>query len=326
MWFDIPSDCNFSLANIPFGVCSLSSSTGSSGRRICVTAVGSKVVDLGKLQDAGAFSDITNLDQNVFSEATLNSFLGHSPEVWPKVRQRIIHLFDGTTDLLSSNPDLQGASIHNMENVTMHLPCLIGDYTDFYLSREHATNVGTMFRGKDAALQPNWLHLPVGYHGRSSTVQPSGVSIVRPFGQLQKDPNDPGKGSVYGACKLLDFELEVAFFVGGPPNSGPMSMEEAKRRIFGFCLMNDWSARDVQKWEYVPLGPFTAKNFATTISPWIIPTEALEPYKTATSAGSQDDPVPLQYIRDPDYSSYDIKLSVAIKSPNMEKPTVVCRS
>jgi fumarylacetoacetase len=183
-----------------------------------------------------------------------------------------------------------------------------------------------MFRGKENALQPNWLHLPVGYHGRSSTIQVSGEPVVRPFGQLQVDPDDPSKGSFYGPCKLLDFELEVAFFVGGPTNSGPMSVEEAKRRIFGFCLMNDWSARDLQKWEYVPLGPFTSKNFATTISPWIVPTEALEPFKTATSAGSQDDPVPLQYLQDPDYSSYDVHLSVAIKSPNMKKAAIVSRS
>jgi maleylacetoacetate isomerase len=183
-----------------------------------------------------------------------------------------------------------------------------------------------MFRGKDNALQPNWLHLPVGYHGRSSTVQVSGEPIVRPHGQLQLDAIDPSKGSTFGPCKLLDFELEVAFFVGGAPNLGPMSIEDAKKRIFGFCLMNDWSARDVQKWEYVPLGPFTAKNFATTISPWIIPAEALEPFKTATSAGKQDNPVPLEYLQDPDYSSFDVRLSVAIQSPNMEKPHVVCQS
>lgn len=321
-WLDIPKDSDFSLKNIPFGVCSL---TPSSPRR-CVTAIGNNAVDLGVLQDAGAFMDITELDGNVFSEATLNNYLAHPPEVWPKVRQRVISLFDGTLDLLSSSPELQAACMYDLSAVSMHLPCEIGDYTDFYSSREHATNVGTMFRGKDNALQPNWLHLPVGYHGRSSTVQVSGEPVVRPYGQLQLDATDPSKGSTYDTCKLLDFELEVAFFVGGPANSGPMSMKDAKRRIFGFCLMNDWSARDVQKWEYVPLGPFTAKNFATTISPWIVPTEALEPFKTATSAGKQDNPVPLEYLQDPDYSSFDVRLSVAIQSPTMEKPHVVCQS
>ena len=327
MWFDIPADSDFSLKNIPLGIGSLSSSS-SSGivAPRCITAIGRKIVDLGILQDAGAFDGIDALDGKVFSESTLNRYLSHDPEVWPKVRRRIISLFDGTCDLLSSNKALQSACMYDFQNVTMKLPCTIGDYTDFYSSREHATNVGTMFRGKENALQPNWLHLPVGYHGRSSTIQVSGEPIVRPFGQLQVDPNDPSKGSIYGECKQLDFELEVAFFVGGPANTGPMSMEEAKRRIFGFCLMNDWSARDIQKWEYIPLGPFTAKNFAITISPWIIPAEALEPFKTPTSAGTQDDPVPLPYLRDPDYSSFDVQLSVAIQSLTMNEATVVSRS
>jgi fumarylacetoacetase len=326
MWFDIPKDSDFSLKNIPLGVCSLSSVSSPTGGRRCVTAIGNKAVDLGVLQDAGAFDDIDGLNNNVFSESTLNKYLSHDPEVWPKVRHRIIELFDGNRDLLSANRELQAACIYDLADVAMHLPCTIGDYTDFYSSREHATNVGVMFRGKSNALQPNWLHLPVGYHGRSSTIQVSGDPVVRPCGQLQVDPDDPMKGSSYGACKQLDFELEVAFFVGGPTNSGPMSMDEAKRRIFGFCLMNDWSARDVQKWEYVPLGPFTAKNFATTISPWIIPAEALEPFKTATSAGLQDNPLPLPYLRDPDYSSFDIQLSVAIRPVRTEKAVVVSRT
>jgi len=325
MWLEIPKDSDFSLKNIPLGVCSLSSSSGSNTRR-CVTAIGNKIIDLGILQDAGAFDGIDNIDENVFSQSTLNKYLSHDPDVWPKVRQRIIGLFDGTCDLLSSNLELQTACMYYPKDVVMELPCTIGDYTDFYSSREHATNVGTMFRGKVDALQPNWLHLPVGYHGRSSTIHVSGHPIIRPSGQLQLDPNNPKQGSIYGTCKLLDFELEVAFFVGGPPNLGPMTVEEAKKRIFGFCLMNDWSARDIQKWEYVPLGPFTAKNFATTISPWIVPAEALEPFKISTSAGTQHDPVPLPYLQDPDYSSFDIQLSVAIQSPNSEKSTVVSRS
>ncbi len=321
-WLDIPHDSDFSLKNIPFGVGSLSP---SSPKR-CLTAIGNYIVDLGVLQDAGAFVDVEQLNGNVFSESSLNAYLAHPPTVWPQVRQRIIQLFDGTLDLVSASPALQAACMYEINDVTMYLPCTIGDYTDFYSSREHATNVGIMFRGKENALQPNWLHLPVGYHGRASTVQVSGAPVVRPYGQLQLDPNDPSKGSTYGPCKLLDFELEVAFFVGGPANMGPMTMEEAKQRIFGFCLMNDWSARDIQKWEYVPLGPFTAKNFATTIAPWIVTAEALEPFQTATSAGKQDNPVPLEYLQDPDYSSYDVQLSVAIQSPEMDSPHVVCKS
>jgi len=198
-----------------------------------------------------------------------------------------------------------------LADVEMQLPAAIGDYTDFYSSREHATNVGIMFRGKDNALQPNWLHLPVGYHGRASSVVVSGTPIVRPCGQLQADNDDPMQGSVFGPSKLLDFELEVGLFVGGkPPGLGKrLTMEEAEEHMFGLVVMNDWSARDIQKWEYVPLGPFGAKNFGTTISPWVVSLDALEPYRCATSAGKQD-PEPLPYLQDPKYSSYDMKLEV----------------
>ena len=207
-----------------------------------------------------------------------------------------------------------------------------GDYTDFYSSREHATNVGTMFRPNGAPLMPNWLHLPVGYHGRASSVYLSGTDVVRPRGQLQKDRADPLQGSVYGPCRLLDFELEMAFFVGGPPLAPgqTLSMAEAEDHIFGLVLMNDWSARDIQKWEYQPLGPFGAKNFATSISPWIVTLDALEPYRCPTSAGEQTDPVPLEYIRDPNYGSYDIALEVAIANEAEmgvgAAPGTVCKS
>ena len=295
-WLDIPQDSDFSLQNIPFGVCSFRQEgnregvqTGSSRRR-CVTAIGTKIVDLQVLEDAGIFRDIPNLSGSVFGQSTLNTFLEHDPSVWALVRKRLQDLFrrdSPNIDTLRSNPTLQKATFHDMgsgnsdQTIVMHLPVTIGDYTDFYSSREHATNVGTMFRGKDNALQPNWLYLPVGYHGRSSTVIVSGEPVRRPHGQLQLDPNDATKGSSYGPCRLLDFELEVAFFVGGPPNPRgvPLTLQQAKERIFGFCLMNDWSARDIQKWEYVPLGPFLAKNFASCISPWIVTLDALEPFR-----------------------------------------------
>ncbi len=275
---------------------------------------------------------------------------------------------------LQLNKSLQNQAFHLHSETQYHLPAKIGDYTDFYSSREHATNVGIMFRGKDNALQPNWLHMPIGYHGRSSSVFPSlavcdnvgiddsggGVggdgrgrgsdnesrmsTIRRPCGQIQLDPKDPTKGSTYGSSKLLDFELEVAFFVGGPTNHDddnnydgstskdadddcgeggrvanennigrPLTIQQAKDRIFGYVLMNDWSARDIQKWEYVPLGPFTSKNFATTISPWVVTTMALEPYRCDTSAGrkqgcggsgsdgEREEPTPLEYLRDDEY-------------------------
>jgi len=210
----------------------------------------------------------------------------------------------------------------------MHLPAAIGDYTDFYSSREHATNVGIMFRGKDNALQPNWLHLPVGYHGRASSVVPSGTPVVRPAGQLQLDRTDPTKGTEHAPCKLLDFELEMGFFIGGPTNhlGTPLTMEGAHERIFGFVLCNDWSARDIQKFEYVPLGPFGAKNFATTISPWVVMTEALAPFTCETSAIFQADPAPLPYLRDPHYGSYNVELEVALTPSGGGEPTVVSSS
>mmetsp|Transcript_31478 Transcript_31478/g.49277 ORF Transcript_31478/g.49277 Transcript_31478/m.49277 type:complete len:379 (-) Transcript_31478:865-2001(-) len=255
--------------------------------------------------------------------------MAYPAPVWRATRERIKNLLaEGGSAELSSNPSLRELALIPRENVTMHLPARIGDYTDFYCSREHATNVGIMFRGKENALQPNWLHLPVGYHGRASSVYVSGTPVVRPRGQLQKDKDDPSQGSEYGACKLLDFEVEMAFFLGGPPNppGKTISMCEAEDRIFGLVLMNDWSARDIQKWEYVPLGPFGSKNFGTSISPWIVPLDALVPFKCPTSAGTQSDPEPLEYLRDPDYGSYDISISCAVKGANMKDPGVVCKT
>jgi len=183
------------------------------------------------------------------------------------------------------------------------------------------------FRGPDNALQPNWLHLPVGYHGRASSIFLSGsdAAVVRPSGQLQKNATEPKEGSTYGPCRLCDFELEMAIFVGGPTNppGTQVTMDEAEDRIFGFVVMNDWSARDIQKWEYVPLGPFGAKNWATTISPWVVTPMALEPFKCKTSAGEQVDPTPLPYLIDKNYGSYDIKLGVDIQGDGMAKPEVI---
>ena len=244
---------------------------------------------------------------------------------WKDARSKIQALLTGDNPALKDNEQLRNKVMYDMNSVIMELPATIGDYTDFYSSKEHATNVGTMFRGKDNALQPNWTHLPVGYHGRSSSVIKSGIDIHRPQGQLQKDPNDPKQGSTFGPCKLLDFELEMGTFVGPGNELGkPIRMTEAEDHIFGLVLMNDWSARDIQKWEYVPLGPFTAKNFATTISPWVITLDALEPFRSSTSAGKQD-PEPLDYLKDPNYGSYDINLEVFLKNDSLE-PYRLCRS
>jgi fumarylacetoacetase len=181
-----------------------------------------------------------------------------------------------------------------------------------------------MFRGVDNALQPNWLHIPIGYHGRASSVVVSGTPVIRPRGQKQKDRADPLQGPVFGDCALMDYELEIGAFVGGPtpPLGVPIDIKDAHEHIFGYVILNDWSARDIQPWEYVPLGPFTAKNFASTISPWIVTPEALAPFRCPTSAGVQDNPVPLEYLRDPDYSSYNLELFVDLKTESGSLTTI----
>jgi len=279
--------------------------------------------------------------------------MSNPKSVWVQVRNILIQFFSNEVDettptssfnvtKLRKNKNLIEAAMipftneNDEKTVRMHLPATIGDYTDFYSSKEHATNVGTMFRGRENALQPNWLHLPVAYHGRSSSVVVSGTGVFRPCGQLQKDKKNPKFGSKYGSCKALDFELEMAFFVGGETskiskktscNCNTITIDEANDRIFGFVIMNDWSARDIQKWEYVPLGPFTSKNFCTTISPWIVTTMALDPFSCSTSAGNlQSDPTPLAYLQDPQYSSYNINLSVSIKGKDMPNPKLISQT
>lgn len=201
------------------------------------------------------------------------------------------------------------SALVSQSEAVLHLPAKIGDYTDFYSSIHHATNVGVMFRGKENALMPNWKHLPVGYHGRSSSVVVSGTGINRPYGQTL--PVE-GENPIFGPCRLFDFELEMAFFIGGQPNKlgERVTTKEAAKRIFGFVLMNDWSARDIQKWEYVPLGPFTAKNLGTTISPWVIPIAALEPF---TVPNFPQDPKPFPYLQHDEAFNFDINMFVDIK-------------
>ncbi|GMH61092.1 hypothetical protein TrRE_jg8645 [Triparma retinervis] len=308
-------DHQFSLQNLPYGIFSTAEIQPTVG-----VAIGDFVVHLKNISDL-LLNEVEGLTIEDIDSATLNSLMSKPSTTWKSLRACLTkHL---------STPAFPTSSLVPLTSVTMHMPAKIGDYTDFYSSREHATNVGIMFRGVDNALQPNWLHLPVGYHGRASSVYLSGTDVVRPRGQLQISKDDPKQGSQHGPCKLMDFELEMAFFVGGPPSppATPITMAEAEDRIFGLVLMNDWSARDIQKWEYVPLGPFGAKNFATTISPWVVSLAALEPYRAETSAGPvQTNPSPLEYITDPNYSSYDIALSVSIQGPSMSSPAPVSRS
>lgn len=232
--------------------------------------------------------------------------LGHL--AWSAVRKCTKELLT-VGSRLDQDKNLQKKALVRQSDATMHLQAEIGDYTDFYSSIHHATNVGIMFRGKENALMPNWKHLPVGYHGRASSVVVSGTPITRPLGQtLPVDGADP----VFGPCRLFDFELEMAFFIGGPPTplGTRVTTEEAAKRVFGFCLMNDWSARDIQKWEYVPLGPFTAKNVGTSISPWIVSVEALEPFLVDNFP---QDPKPFPYLQHEAKFNFDIQLFVDIK-------------
>jgi len=312
-WVEYSETSNFPVQNIPFGVFSCA----ANGPR-CATAIGNHVVDLAALADAGLLSALPFNASAAFRQPNLNAFMGLDRKAWVATRSRLQELLaaDGD-DCLRQNEALRAAALRPLSEVQMHLPAKIGDYTDFYASREHATNVGIMFRGRDNALQPNWLHLPVGYHGRASSVVVSGTPIVRPSGQVQKDKADATQGSLMSDCKLLDYEVEMGIFVGGktPKMGKSISVVEAQEHIFGYVLLNDWSARDIQPWEYIPLGPFTAKNFATTISPWVITPDALEPFVCPTSAGVQSDPEPLEYLRDPNYSSYDLNIAVDLHSP-----------
>ena len=248
------------------------------------------------------------------NKKNLNVFLESNKTIWRAVRDRIAEVFDQNNTM---NPEDQDIILCPISDITMVMPVKVGDYTDFYSSRQHAYNVGCMFRDPDNALLPNWLHIPVGYHGRASSIILSGTDIHRPKGQ-QLPIN--AKSPVYGPCKLLDFELEMAFVTGKGKELGEsISTAEAEDYIFGMCLFNDWSARDIQKWEYVPLGPFLAKSFASSISPWIVTLDALEPFRVA---GETQDPKVLSYLEYEGNKNIDINLEVQLSSTNFEAHTI----
>ncbi|WP_397300326.1 fumarylacetoacetase [Nonlabens ulvanivorans] len=313
-WIGYSSDSHFPIQNIPFGVFLTRDNVITIGTRI-----GDWAIDLGALQEMGYFDGVP-LTDDMFMQDTLNDFISDGKKTWRLVRNRIGDIFDSENPLLRDNKEHRNRIIFNMDEVEMQLPVLIGDYTDFYSSKEHATNVGTMFRDPDNALLPNWLHMPVAYHGRSSTIIPSGIPIHRPQGQtIPAGSEQP----VFGPSKLVDFELEMAFITTDANNMGqPISVDEAEDYIFGMVVFNDWSARDIQKWEYVPLGPFLAKNFASSISPWIVTLDALEPFRT--SGPDMEKPV-LDYLKSSNDKTYDIHLEVDI-TPQQGKPTTICKS
>lgn len=314
-WLPVPEGSHFPIQNLPFGVFS----THTNPKPRAATIIGNTVIDLAQLLQLGYFTGI-NLPPQVFAQPTLNEFLKLGKPVWRAVRQRLSDVFEAQNDQLRDNPQHREKILSPIENCTLHLPVQIGDYTDFYSSREHATNVGIMFRGADNALMPNWLHLPVGYHGRSSSIVVSGTPIRRPNGQMQLQDNQP---PVFGPSRLLDFELEMAFITGqGKPLGQPISTEEADDYIFGLVLFNDWSARDIQKWEYQPLGPFLGKNFGSSVSPWIVTLDALEPFRVP--APVQNPPV-LPYLQYTGNKALNIHLTVTLQ-PDGGEPALICTS
>lgn len=304
----------FGSHNLPYGVFS----TSQYSKHLC-TAIGDYVCDLHLLS---GWIDL-GVEPSVFQQGCLNPILELPKNTWHQIRQSIAAIFSHGSKYLDANWDILEKSLFRQDSVKMEMPMRIGDYTDFYASKEHATNVGTMFRDKDNPLLPNWLHLPVGYHGRASSVTTSPTQIIRPKGQLMP----PGaERPEFGACKRLDFELELGCVIGGGNKLGhPVPIEEAENHIFGYVLVNDWSARDIQKWEYQPLGPFTSKSFATSISPWVITADALDPF---TCSGPSQDPEPLQYLQQnptqKDRSHLDIHLLAQIKPHATDKFETIC--
>lgn len=313
----VDPESHFSIQNLPYGVFRR---PGSTEARIGV-AIGDQIVDLAVLEDKGFFDTPHLKGQYAFSQHSLNRFMALGKAAWQEARQVVSNLLRADVSTLRDYPELQEKVLVPMNRATLCLPVDIGDYTDFYSSKEHAFNVGSMFRGPENALMPNWLHIPVGYHGRASSVVLSGTDIRRPCGQTKADD---AEAPSFGPCRLLDFELEMGFFTGpGNALGKPIPIDKAADHIFGMVLVNDWSARDIQKWEYVPLGPFLAKNFATSISPWVVPLEALAPF---AKPGPKQDPEPLPYLRSSGDWAYDIELEVLLKGEKMAAPHRISHS
>jgi fumarylacetoacetase len=313
-WLDTSINTDFPIQNIPFGVFSTPDDIITIGTRI-----GDYAIDLGALHQLGYFDGI-DLNDDIFMQDSLNNFIADGRKTWRLIRNRISELFLEGNSKLRDHQEHRNVVLFMMNEIKMQLPVDVGDYTDFYASKEHATNVGSLFRDPENALLPNWLRIPIGYHGRSSSIIPSGTPIYRPYGQTK--PGDDGIPK-FGPSKLVDFELEMAFITTDANQLGKrVPIEKAEDYIFGLVLFNDWSARDIQAWEYVPLGPFLGKSFASTISPWIVTLDALEPFRTN---GPKQDPTPLPYLKHGENKNFDIKLQVAIKPENDEE-TVVTNS
>lgn len=313
-WIEVPENSDFPIQNLPFGIFKTDSLSPRVGSRI-----GNSIIDLKTLFALGYLSNLPFSEED-FDTNYLNPMMQKGKLATRNLRNRLSKLFSTDNNDLRNNSHHVDQIIVAAENAQMLLPVQIGDYTDFYSSREHATNVGTMFRDPNNALLPNWLWIPVGYHGRASSVIISGEPIYRPKGQIKPNPDE---NPIYAPCQRLDFELETAFITyEGKPLGDSITTDEAEDYIFGMALFNDWSARDIQTWEYVPLGPFLAKNFASSLSPWIVTLDALQPFKVD---GPEQDPAVLSYLEFTGKKSYDIHLQVYIQPENSTE-TLICKS
>ena len=313
-FINYPQNSDFSIHNIPFGVAVFNREYIA-----CCTRIGNLVIDLATLYDYGFFDEIEGLNENVFEAYTLNEFIELGKPVTNAVRLKIQELLlEGSS--LSHDEKTIEECFYDLDKVQMMMPLHVQNYTDFYSSIEHATNVGKMFRDPANALLPNWKHLPVGYHGRASSIVVSGINFHRPKGQMK--PADAEK-PIFGASKQLDFELEMAFVLNKNTEIGEsISTQEAEDAIFGMVIFNDWSARDIQSWEYVPLGPFLGKNFCSSISPWVVTLEALEPFRTVSP---KQEPEVLDYLKFEGDKNFDINLEVYLQPENGEE-NLICKS
>ena len=309
-WISVPEGSDFPIQNLPFGVMK------ANGSVPCVsTRIGDTVIDIAQLFEMGQLH-VDGFNASDFQQEFLNPMMKKGKEATRNLRQALSDLFSMDNQTANENTELRKALIP-LSEVEMCMPVQIGDYTDFYSSKEHATNVGIMFRDPANALLPNWLWIPVGYHGRSSSVIISGQDIHRPKGQIKPDDNEP---PIFAASRQVDFELEMGFITyDGKPLGDSISTNEAEDYIFGMCLFNDWSARDIQKWEYVPLGPFLAKNFASSISCWIVTLDALQPFAVESP---EQDPAVLSYLKFEGMKSYDIHLQVGMTPENAREKII----
>jgi fumarylacetoacetase len=320
-WIEVKSNCDFPIQNLPFGIFKTKNRSPRLG-----TAIGEYILDLQACAEKGLFADF-KIENSVFAQPQLNNFIALGKEKTKAVRAKIAEILSADNTAIKENKDLHPAILIKQSDAEMLLPVRIGDYTDFYSSIDHATNVGKMFRDPENALLPNWKHLPVGYHGRASSIVVSGTNFHRPKGQnlppdqLQKPPKE--QQPIFGASKLMDFELETAFIIGKQTEMGKsISTAEATDYIFGMVLFNDWSARDIQTWEYVPLGPFLAKNFCSSVSPWVVTIDALKPFRVE---GYKQTPEVLPYLKYEGIKNIDINLQVYLQPENCTE-TKICES